>query len=296
MTNIIDGRKIAAEIDSESAALIESGAGRGLRATLAAITIGRDPAAESYSRQKQKVAQKLGIDYISVQEPDGVETSEVVAAVRKMAENRDVDGILVHTPVPAHLDARRILESIPLEKDVDCAGLQSMGLLYSGRPLFAPATAQAVMEILKRSGHKTEGRHVVVLGRSMVIGKPLATLLLMKGRGGDATVTVCHSRTTDISEHTLRADIIVAAIGQARFVTREMVSPGTVVIDVGINSIPSPDAAGGYRLTGDVDFSAVSEVASAITPVPGGVGPVTTSVLMNHVARAFAGRISSSYS
>ena len=192
--------------------------------------------------------------------------------------------------MPSRLDERRILDRIPQMKDVDCASTYNRGRLYSGKPLHAPATAQAVVEMLVRSGFSPAGKHVVVLGRSLVVGKPLANLLMMKSAGGDATVTVCHSKTVDVRAFTRRADILVSALGRPSYVTRDMVSPGTVVVDVGINSIPDPSTKSGYRIVGDVDYEGVSEVASAITPVPGGVGPVTTSVLMKNVARAYLSR------
>lgn len=293
MTEIIDGRAIAAEIDRESEELARPGRERGLRAKLAVVSIGSDPAVESYSRQKQRVAKRLGIDYLEIQKRGDVGTEEVVSVVEDLAGDRTVDGILVHTPIPEHLDSGRIVNSIPVDKDVDCASLGSIGLLFSGRPVFAPATAEAVVEILLRTNHPPAGRHVVILGRSMVVGKPLAALLLLKGGRGDATVTVCHSMTRNPALLTRRADIIVAAIGRAGYVAGDMVPDGSVVIDVGINSVRDENAKGGFRLAGDVDFEDVQGKAGAITPVPGGVGPVTTSVLMNHVARSFSSRVES---
>ncbi len=289
---IIDGRAIAAAIDHETTVMLEEGRKGGRRACIGVVTVGSDPAAESYSRQKQRSAAKLGIDYKDIRLPAEEKGEGVLSAVLGIAHDDTVDAILVHTPLPRHCDERRILDSIPGEKDVDCSGTCSMGRMYSGRQLFAPATAEAVLEIMARSGLSPQGKNVVVLGRSLVIGKPLATLLMAKGNRGDATVTVCHSKTRDIGSHTREADIIVAAIGVPGYVTREMVAPGTAVIDVGINTLPAPDAKGGYRLVGDVDFDAVKGVASAITPVPGGVGPVTTAVLMRNVARAFRRELS----
>lgn len=292
--SVIDGRTIAAEIDAETASLLASGARAGRSACLAALTVGSNPAAESYSKQKQKSASKLGIDYMDVRLPAETTLSSARSRIRELAEDRHIDGLIVHTPIPAHLNADLLLDGIPAAKDVDCAANYSRGMLYSGRQLYAPATAEAVIEIMLRSGFTPGGKHVVVLGRSLVVGRPLATLLLGKGKRGDATVTVCHSKTKNIGDHTRRADILVSAIGSAGYVKREMVSRGAVVIDVGINAVPSETGRGGYRLVGDVDFTEVSEVAGAITPVPGGVGPVTASVLMRNVASSFLGALETS--
>ncbi len=287
---VIDGRVLANQIDEETLSMLRKAAIQGARPSLAVITVGSDAASYSYSIQKEKVASRLNIGYRNIVKDENSEEDEIIATVDELAADSQVDGVLVHTPLPPRLDERRVLDRIPQMKDVDCASTYNMGRLYSGRPLHPPATAQAVVEILVRSGFSPAGKHVVVLGRSLVVGKPLANLLIMKSQGGDATVTVCHSRTVDVRAFTRRADILVSAIGRPAYLTKDMVNPGTVVVDVGINSIPDPSTKSGYRIVGDVDYEGVSEVASAITPVPGGVGPVTTSVLMKNVARAHLAR------
>lgn len=283
---IINGREIAAQIDAETLSLLERCAQAGRSPAVGVVSIGSDPAAESYSRQKEKIAQKLGISYRKVSLESDTSQADAEAAVERLSRDTTVDAILIHTPIPQHLDTQRLCDRIASAKDVDCSGTYNRGLMYSGHPVHSPATAMAVVEIISRSGLGPSGKHVVVLGRSMVIGMPLATLLLQKGGKGDATVTVCHSKTSNIEKYTREADILVSAVGKPGYVGREMVTPDTSVIDVGINSIPSPESKSGFRLVGDVDFDSVAEIASAITPVPGGVGPVTTSVLMRSVVSA----------
>ncbi len=284
---IIDGRRIAADIDAETSSIIESVPGTDRRPAMAVVSVGHDAAAESYSRQKQRIAAKLDIGYRSVNMEEGESEEHIASAVRTLSDDKGVDAVLVHSPLPRGLDARRILDCIAPLKDVDCASTYSMGRMYSGMTVHPPATPQAVIEVMVRSGFGPAGKHVVIVGRSNVVGKPLANLLLQKGEMGDATITVCHSRTKELEIHTRRAEILVSAVGRPGAVTGKMVTPGTFVIDVGINSVPSPTSKSGFRIVGDVDFESVSEKALAITPVPGGVGPVTTSVLLRNVARAF---------
>lgn len=283
---IINGREIADQIDAETLSLLERCSSLGKKPAVAALSIGLDPAAESYSRQKEKIAHKLGIEYRRVQLESDASQEDAESAVERLSADPTADAVLIHTPLPPHLDAMGLFDKIVSAKDVDCASTYNRGLMYSGQPMHSPATAMAVVEIIIRSGLGPSGKHVVILGRSMVIGMPLATLLLQKGAKGNATVTVCHSRTENIEKYTRGADILVSAVGKPGYVGREMVSPDTSVIDVGINSVPSQDSKSGYRLVGDVDFEAVADIASAITPVPGGVGPVTTSVLMRSVVSA----------
>lgn len=283
---IIDGRQIAAQIDAETTSLLERCSQLGKKPVIGVLSVGTDPAAESYSRQKERLALKLGIDYRKIKLESDAAQEDVAAAVEGLSSDPATDGILVHSPLPAHLDAISLYDHIRPVKDVDCSSMYSRGLMYSGHPIHSPATALAVVEIISRSDLGPGGKHVVILGRSMVIGMPLATLLLQKGRKGDATVTVCHSKTRNVEKHAREADILVSAVGKPGYVGREMVTPDTAVIDVGINSISSTETKSGFRLVGDVDFEAVADIASAITPVPGGVGPVTTSVLMRNVATA----------
>ncbi len=282
---IIDGKKIAALISDETAELLRRGRGSG--PTMLAISIGSDATVESYSRQKERAAGATGIGFR--REHFGIDAGEeeVAAVLRRAANDAEVSAIMIHLPVPPRFDIDALSGIIPPEKDVDCLSNVSRGMLFSGNPVFSPATAEAVMEILKHEQVDTAGKHVVILGRSLTVGKPLANLLLMRGRSGDATVTVCHSKSGDTAKFTREADILVVAAGKPRMVTGEMIRRGATVVDVGINTSLSPETGGKYCITGDVDFDSAVSVAGAITPVPGGVGPVTSSVLMRNVARAW---------
>ncbi|MEM3851898.1 MAG: bifunctional 5,10-methylenetetrahydrofolate dehydrogenase/5,10-methenyltetrahydrofolate cyclohydrolase, partial [Methanomassiliicoccales archaeon] len=242
----------------------------------------------SYSNAKRRAAGRLGIEYRSVEYGSETVEEKIVNDIAALNAEDGVDGIIVQTPLPSHIREASLLNAIDEFRDVDCGGDKCRGKLYSGHPIYVPATASAVVEILRRGGYETAGKHVVILGRGYNAGMPLAVLLLRKGEG-DATVTVCHSKTRDLSKYTLSADILICAVGKAGILTAEMVRPGAVIVDVGINSIRDENAPGGYRITGDAAPD-VAEVAGAITPVPGGVGPVTVACLMFNVANAFISR------
>ncbi|MHB8584420.1 MAG: bifunctional 5,10-methylenetetrahydrofolate dehydrogenase/5,10-methenyltetrahydrofolate cyclohydrolase [Thermoplasmatota archaeon] len=271
---LIDGKKIAQEIRSDVARRVALLADRGLHPGLTVVYVGDDAGSAVYVRNKERAAREAGIRSETVRLP--AETSESELLARLEALNRDpaVHGYIVQLPVPKQIDPNVVLAAVDPAKDVDGFHPVNQGRLLTGQPLFIPATARGVQELLLRSGIPISGRHVAIVGRSNIVGRPLAALLLGKGEGGDATVTVCHSKTRDLASITRTADIVVAAIGQPEFIRAAHVKPGAVVIDVGMNRLPD------NRLVGDVAFAEVAPVASAITPVPGGVGPMTIAMLL----------------
>ncbi len=284
---ILDGRAVAAEIRAELAREVESLAGRGIVPGLAAILVGDDPASQIYVGQKQKQAHELGMRSERVDLPGDVSADKVLGEVERLNRDPGIHGIIVQLPLPAHLDARAIQEAISPEKDVDGLHPLNWGRLALGDPLFVPCTPLGIQQLLLRSGVEIEGSHVVIVGRGTLVGRPLSILLSQKAPGANATVTLCHTGTRDLPSHTARADILVVAAGKPRAVGREHVRPGAVVVDVGIHRTPE-------GLVGDVDFAAVREVAGAITPVPGGVGPMTVAMLLYNTvlsARRAAGLV-----
>ena len=246
--------------------------------------MGEDPASASYVRGKAKASAEVGIGSDTMTYPDDIGENELLDIVKGLNEDPEVDGILVQLPLPKHIDDRKVINAIDPKKDVDCFHPESVGNLVIGLDGFQPATPAGIVEMLRRSNIETSGKHCVIIGRSNIVGKPLANLMLKKGM--DSTVTVCHSRTKDLPSIARQADILVAAIGWANFVTADMVKPGAVVIDVGINRVDDETRERGYRLVGDVDFEAVEPIASHITPVPGGVGPMTIAVLLQNTLKA----------
>ncbi|HET9886802.1 MAG TPA: bifunctional methylenetetrahydrofolate dehydrogenase/methenyltetrahydrofolate cyclohydrolase FolD [bacterium] len=276
---ILDGKKAAKEIREELSVRVRALAERGSTPRLAVVLVGEDPASKVYVGNKSRSAQEIGIDAFTREIAATVTQAELETIVASLANDPSIHGILLQLPLPAGLDPEPVVRLIPPEKDVDGLTPLSVGELARGTPRFIPCTPFGVVELLDRSGITIPGKHVVIVGRSNLVGRPLANLLLMKGRRGDATVTVCHSRSEGLAEITRQADILVAAIGQARFVTAGMVKPGAVVVDVGINRIDDP-ATGKSRLTGDVDYEGAAQIAQAITPVPGGIGPMTVAMLL----------------
>jgi len=282
---IIDGALVAAdiraEVKAEAALLKEQHA---ITPGLATVLVGSNPASHAYVRAKRKTCAELGLESFGHELPDDTSQADVISLVRGLSADQRVHGILVQLPLPAHISEEAVLSEVVLEKDVDGFNPVNIGRLGMKNrvPSFAPCTPSGVIELLKRTGAVMEGAHAVVLGRSNIVGLPLSLLLL----GANATVSICHSRTQDIGALTRRADTLVAAIGRTRFVTAAMVKPGAVVIDVGINEIADATRKSGKRLVGDVDFDAVREVAGAITPVPGGVGPMTIAMLMKNTVTA----------
>lgn len=259
---------------------------RGARPGLGVILVGDDPASASYVRGKEKACAEAGIYTETLKMPHETEEEKVLGALRELNQDRRFNGILVQLPLPPQIDEMLVIESIQPAKDVDGFHPANLGRLLIGEPRFKPATPAGIVELLMRSGHDPEGRHVVIVGRSNIVGKPLANLLFQKCKGGNATVTVCHTRTVNLRDHTADADILVVAAGRPDTVRGDMVKPGVVVIDVGVNRVPDATRKRGYRLVGDCDFDSCSEVAGAITPVPGGVGPMTITMLLANTVRA----------
>ncbi len=288
---LLDGKAISNAIKAEVKAELERLTPRvGRPPGLAMILVGEDPASTTYVRSKRRACAALGVNSIAHDLEASTNRKTLLDLVRSLNEDDAVDGILVQSPLPPHLDENEVVNLINPAKDVDGFHPVNVGKLLIGEETFVSCTPAGVRELLVRSGVETRGAHVVIIGRSTIVGKPLAALLMQKADGADATVTVCHSRTRNLPEIARSADILVAAIGRALFVTADMVRPGAVVIDVGINRVEDASAKRGYRLVGDVDFDAVVEVASKITPVPGGVGPMTIAMLMRNTLLAYRRR------
>ena len=288
MAKLIDGKAISAQVRNEVKDAVAKRAASGERPPyLAVVLVGEDPASASYVRGKAKASTEVGIESDTLTYDASISEQELLDIVHRLNEDQGVDGILVQLPLPDHIDDQKVIHAINPAKDVDCFHPESVGNLVIGLEGFQPATPAGIVELLKRTGVETSGAHCVIIGRSNIVGKPLANLMLKKGL--DSTVTVCHSRTKDLPGIARQADILVAAIGRANFVTADMVKPGAVVIDVGINRVEDASRERGYRLVGDVDFDAVEPVASHITPVPGGVGPMTIAVLLQNTLRAATG-------
>ena len=286
---IISGRDIAAEIRAELKGEVEALRNeRGVTPGLATVLVGEDPASQMYVGMKNKAAAEMGIHSRQLTLPAETPEAELLGVVAGLNADPEVHGILVQLPLPGHIDEGKVIEAIDPSKDVDGFHPVSVGRLATDSgEFFAPCTPAGVVEMLVRSGHDPAGRHVVIVGRSNIVGRPLASLLLRKAPGGNATVTVCHSRTPDLGAVTRTADILVVAMGRPEMITAEMVSTGTVVIDVGINRIEvEVDGETKSKLTGDVDYDSACTVAKAVTPVPGGVGPMTITMLMFNTLRA----------
>lgn len=288
---LLDGRALATTIEGSLRDEVTTFAEMfKRRPRLVVVLVGDVAASASYVKSKRQAAARVGIDSEVLAVPATASTADLVALVKAIAagDHGMADGILVQLPLPAHVDAVAVLDAVPPDRDVDGFHPENAGLLSQGRPRFIPCTAAGVQRMILDAGLETAGRHVVIVGRSDIVGKPLALLLAAKGPGGDATVTICHSRSADLADHCRRADILVAAVGRPRLITAEMVKPGAAVIDVGINRI---EEDGTSRLVGDVDFDAVKQVAGQISPVPGGVGPLTVAMLLaNTLVAAELGR------
>jgi methylenetetrahydrofolate dehydrogenase (NADP+)/methenyltetrahydrofolate cyclohydrolase len=282
---VIDGRKISAEIREELSARVSRLKDQAINPGLVAIVVGEDPASLSYLRGITKGCEAVGIAMSTVSLPENVSQSDLESKIEELNRSNDCHGIILQLPLPKHLDTLRAQSSIAPDKDIDGTHPANAGKLLLGEETFIPSTPYGVQQLLVRSGHTPEGKHVVICGRSNIVGKPLAAILVQKKEGANATVTICHTGTRDLPSLTRQADILVAAMGKARIITADMVSEGTVVVDVGVNQVEDP-ATGRTRLVGDVDFEAVAEKAGAITPVPGGTGPVTTAMLLTNTVRA----------
>jgi len=282
---LIDGNAIAAALIAELKATVTALPGRA--PCLALVRVGEDPASVSYVRKKEKTAAEIGVTSRIILPPITITQAELETLIEELNADSSVDGILVQSPLPKHLDELAIFRRVAPSKDVDGFHTLNLGKVAQEDPSgFVACTPAGIMELLARSGVDLSGQHVVVLGRSLIVGKPVALLALQKKAGANATVTICHSGTRDLSSITRQADVLIAAIGRAEFVTGDMVKPGAVVIDVGINRVVDPTKKTGYRLTGDVHFPSVSPLCSRITPVPGGVGPMTVAMLMHNTIKA----------
>ena len=277
---IIDGKTTAATIKQEIAAEVAEMVAKGMkRPHLAAILVGHDGGSETYVRNKVLACEACGFESTLIRFEDDVTEEELLACINGLNENEDIDGFIVQLPLPAHISEQKVIEAIDYRKDVDGFHPVNVGRMNIGLPCYLSATPKGIIELLRRYNIPTSGKHCVVLGRSNIVGKPMASLMMMKNFG-DATVTVCHSRTANLKEICRSADILIAAIGRPEFVTAEMVKPGATVIDVGTTRVPDACRPKGFRLCGDVKFDEVAPLCSFITPVPGGVGPMTICMLM----------------
>jgi methylenetetrahydrofolate dehydrogenase (NADP+)/methenyltetrahydrofolate cyclohydrolase len=277
------GRAMRGELSAEIAAL-KSG---GITPGLAAVLVGENPASATYVRMKGKACDEAGLYHETITQPATLSEADLLGIVDRLNADPKIHGILVQLPLPGHINANGVLLRIDPRKDVDGFHPENVGKVSTGDPTgFRPATPYGVQQLLLRSGIETSGAHAVIVGRSNIVGRPMASLLLQNGPGGNATVTVCHSRTRNIAEVTRLGDILIVAMGKPEFVTGDMVRPGAVVIDVGVNRVADPSAKNGYRLVGDVKFAEAAQVASAITPVPGGVGPMTITMLLVNTVQA----------
>jgi len=283
---LIDGNKIAATLIAELKAEVAQISGR--KPCLALIRVGEDPASVSYVTKKEKTSAEIGITSNVILPPVTISQAELFALIDRLNLDPTVDGILIQSPLPKHIDELAVFRRVAPEKDVDGFHTINLGkVAQEDETGFVSCTPAGIMELLARSGVDLKGKHVVVLGRSLIVGKPIALLALQKKAGANGTVTICHSQTANLPAITRLADVLIAAIGRPEFVTADMVKPGVVVIDVGINRVPDASKKSGYRLVGDVHFATVSPLASKITPVPGGVGPMTVAMLMKNTVKAF---------
>jgi methylenetetrahydrofolate dehydrogenase (NADP+)/methenyltetrahydrofolate cyclohydrolase len=277
------GKAIRAEVGEEVRGFLA----RGIKPGLAVVLVGEDPASQVYVRSKGKACEEAGMHSVTIRLPATTSQEELLATIDRLNADPAIHGMLVQLPLPRQMNSEQVLRRIDTRKDVDGFHPENVGKLVTGDPTaFRPATPYGVQQMLVRSGVETKGAHAVIVGRSNIVGKPMANLLIQQGTGGDATVTVCHSRTRDLPAITRQADILVAAIGKPEFVQGDWVKPGAVVIDVGINRVDDPAHPKGYRLVGDVAFEPARAVASMITPVPGGVGPMTIAMLLVNTLQA----------
>ncbi len=282
VAKVISGPEVAEQIRQELRVKIAELKSKGITPGLAVVLVGEDPASQQYVRNKGKACEELGLYSRTILLPIDTTEERLLSVVDELNADPRIHGFLVQLPLPKHIDENKVLVRIDPAKDADGFHPMNVGRMLIGDPMFLPATPHGIQEMLVRSGNDPDGKHVVIVGRSNIVGKPVAAILMQKKKGANATVTVCHSRTKDLAAITRMADIVVAAIGSPKFITADMIKPGAVVIDVGTNRVDDPAAKKGYRWVGDVDFEAVKEKASAITPVPGGVGPMTIVMLMKN--------------
>jgi methylenetetrahydrofolate dehydrogenase (NADP+)/methenyltetrahydrofolate cyclohydrolase len=279
--SLLDGKQLAKIMQAETAAVARAFSEEyGIRPGLAAVLVGDNPASHIYVRNKRKACEQAGLQSWLHELPQNTSQSQLLDLLERLNGDRNVHGILVQLPLPPQIDETTIIQSVSPLKDVDGFGPDNLGLLFAGHPRYLPCTPAGIQQLLVRNSVRLEGAHVVIVGRSNIVGKPLALILMQKAAGADATVTVCHSRTRNIGALTRLGDIVIVAIGKAGFLKADMIRPGAVVVDVGTNRLPDG------KLVGDVDFLPVSQIASAITPVPGGVGPMTITMLLHNTLAA----------
>ena len=284
---LIDGTAIAREVRADVAREVELLAVRGIRPGLAVVLVGEDPASAVYVRSKGRATEEAGMHSVTIRLPAATTEQALLSQIDQLNADKAIHGILVQMPLPKHINPEHVISRIDPAKDVDGFHPVNVGkLLIGDRDGFAPCTPAGVQELLVRSGVDTRGKDCVIVGRSTIVGKPMAAIMMQDRPGANATVTVCHSRTIDLAAHTRRADVLIVAAGRPRFVTGAMIKPGAAVIDVGINRVDDARAKNGYVLVGDVDAVSAREVAGLITPVPGGVGPMTIAMLLKNTARA----------
>ena len=287
VANVIDGRAIASQIHVETAERVAALKTRGVQPGLAFVRVGEDPASKVYVSMKEKACSRLGIYSATRVLSETTAEAELLALLSQLNADRRIHGILVQAPLPRQIRETVVYATVSPQKDVDGFHPVNVGKLMLGDPTgFLPCTPSGIRELLTRSQVRIEGAEAVILGRGNIVGKPMAAILCQKAKHANATVTICHSQTRDIKAHCRRADILIAALGAARFVTADMVKPGAAVVDVGVNRLADPSARGGFRLVGDVDFEQVQPIAGKITPNPGGVGPMTIAMLMQNTVRA----------
>ena len=283
----IDGVAVARAVRDDVAREVATLKTKGITPGLTVVIVGEDPASQSYVKSKEKASVEAGMKGETIRLSEETPQAELEALIDRLNADPTVHGILVQSPLPKHMDANTVVRRIAPNKDVDGFHPVNVGKLLIGeKDGFAPCTPAGVQELLVRYGISTTGKDVVIVGRSNIVGKPMASLLMQQGAGGDCTVTVCHSRTRDLAAHTRRADIVIAALGRPESITGDMIRPGAVVIDVGISRVDDPTDKRGYRLVGDVHYESAAKVASHITPVPGGVGPMTIAMLLKNTVRA----------
>lgn len=283
---IINGKQIAADMQAELKEEVAKLKQEGIVPGLGVILVGDDPASQSYVTAKERACENLGIYSDDNRLVAETTQQDLIGLINRMNTDPKINGILVQLPLPKHLDESEVLLAISPDKDVDGFHPTNIGKMVAGQPAFLPCTPHGVIKLLQRNGVKIEGSHVVIVGRSNIVGKPIANMLIQKNQNGNATVTVCHTRTKDLAYHTRQADIIIAAAGRPNTITADMVKDGVVIIDVGVNRVEDATRKKGYRLAGDVDFEAVKEKASLITPVPGGVGPMTITMLLHNTVES----------
>lgn len=286
MGAIIDGKRAAESVLAEVRGRVVALRRRGVTPGLRAVLLGDDPASVSYVRAKARACERVGVAAGTMRLPADTSVSDLLDRVRALNDDERVHGVLVQFPLPGHIPEEKVISAIRPEKDVDGLHPENLGLLARGTPRVVPCTPLGIQRLLTSSGNPPDGKHVVIVGRSHLVGRPLSILLSLKVPGANATVTLCHSQSVDLASHTLRADILVAAAGSPGTITSAMVPEGCVVIDVGVNRVPDPTRKSGYRLVGDADFSGLLPKVKAITPVPGGVGPMTVAMLVSNTVRA----------